>query len=262
MTAGSGPIGNLCNALGGLDQMVGIDALKRIATKSTANGVRWPAIYGFLKAKTLGPGQASFLVSRATADSDSGVRVSCVRVLQQLHQTNETIATALEPLLVDPNPDVRLALCAYLTDWSDPKSIPMWRALLKDNSSVVRAAACEGLGHFMVDDAVPELLERLADSNEDVRKKAKDVLERIRFYNEEKKRWQDWKRAGGLDPAEGIQRLAAMLDDNDAAVRVAAIQSLGSMKAKEALPKLVDLMKKASGAEREELSKAIAKISQ
>ena len=95
-----------------------------------------------------------------------------------------------------------------------------------------------------------------------MRAKAKDVLERIRFYNEEKKRWQDWKRAGGQDPAEGIQRLVKMLDDNDAVVRVAAIQSLASMKADESLPKLVDMMTKASAGEREAIAKAIAKINE
>jgi HEAT repeat protein len=252
----------LCSAMAKLDKQGGVEALEKVAVSSRVTRVRVAAILALGNLNNPPESVIQFLVSRSSADTEPDAREACFSALQSLQHYDETTFKALEGSVRDPNNIVRLRFADYLMHWSDPKSIALWRELVKDSDVGVRIRACEGLGHFMVDDAVPELLELLADPIADVRAKAKDVLERIRFYNEEKKRWQDWKRAGGQDPAEGIQRLVIMIYDNDPAVRLAAIQSLGSMKAKEALPKLVDLLKKASGSEREEIARAIAKISQ
>ena len=103
---------------------------------------------------------------------------------------------------------------------------------------------------------VPALIECLKDSRSDVRKKAKEILDRMREYEDQKRAWEAYL---GEEGAKGKSNSTAtalieMLKNEDPEVRLYAIKSLGKLGDPNTLPILVELV--ASGSEDE---KAAAK---
>ncbi|HKE01624.1 MAG TPA: HEAT repeat domain-containing protein [Planctomycetota bacterium] len=141
--------------------------------------------------------------------------------------------------------------------------MPIAKSLLRDGDPEVRIAAIGALATLLSKDAVPDLIAALTDERETVRAAAKSALETIRFYFEEKQRWDDWQSGRGENPAEGRRKLLDALDDSSEAVRVAAIDSLGTLKATDALPRLLEILKSGrTSADREAAGRAIARINQ
>jgi HEAT repeat protein len=255
-------VGAIARAVAAIHSQGGMAELKKWLRESTDSRVREATIEALGGVPT--PEAGDVLVAEGLEGSKNGdTKYNAVNSLQVGRHYSQKAVDAVGKLLKSESSALRSAACIYFANWKQRESIPYLRAFLKDPDPNNRGVACEAIGLFMSEDPVPDLLELLADSNEVVRKSAKDVLERIRFYNEEKRRWQDWKARGGESQAEGIAKLFAMLDDKDSAVRLAAIDSLGSMKAKEALPRLVERLKAASpGPERDALQKSISKINE
>jgi HEAT repeat protein len=247
--------------MAGLADPLGAELLTRLATAGPSSTVRAAAFKAMGKSKS--PSLTAVLVEKGLTDETDYARRMAVKSLAERRNYDDATVQRVAALGADDKGWSKDQVLDYFVVWNDLKALPYLRSFLKDPNPNNRVAACKALGLYMSEDPVPDLLELLADPKESVRVAAKDVLERIRFYNEEKRRWQDWKRAGGDTPAEGLRKLLTALDDKDAEVRIAAIESLGTMKAREALPTLVERLKSTpAGAEREALTKAIAKINQ
>jgi HEAT repeat protein len=202
-----------------------------------------------------------FLLEKALPSPGVAYRASAIFKLAENRAFTPDVVGRVTEASKDPAYRVRLAVLDYLRAWNNPGAVLPALGLLKDSDENVRRAACSTLGMLLAKESAPELLKALADDSEKVRNEAKQALERIRFYHEEKKRWEDWYAGRGTDPGEGVRKLLELLDDSDEPVRMSAIESLGTMKAKEALPRLVELVKLgASKAEREAAAKAVERI--
>lgn len=202
-----------------------------------------------------------FLVGKALVLPRPGSRAKAIAKLASNRAFGPDVVRKVLEAAKDPASEVRVAVLEFLRAWNNPEAVVPALGLLRDSDEVVRRWACTTLGMLLGKEAAPELLKALADESEAVRNEAKQALERIRYYHEEKKRWEDWFKGRGTDPGEGIRKLLELLDDPDEPIRVSAIESLGTMKAKEALPRLVETIKKgASKAEREAAAKAVERI--
>jgi len=98
----------------------------------------------------------------------------------------------------------------------------------------------KAMGRTLDDRVIPVLLEALSDPDDLVASAADAALKRIRTVREQRQAFEVWQLAGG-----GLSPVAALLKklrSPKTEVRVAAIQSLGTLGAKEALPFLVDLL--------------------
>ncbi|MCA9002216.1 MAG: HEAT repeat domain-containing protein, partial [Planctomycetes bacterium] len=123
-----------------------------------------------------------------------------------------------------------------------PKAPAEWIApLLEDPVHEIRRNACRALGQRLDADAVPALLEVLGDQDEEVRTAAREALQQIRFYHDEKARWERFFLGQELSTVGAAQRLLQQaLPDQPVEQRVLAIRSLGMLAAPEALPFLID----------------------
>ncbi len=245
--------------IAGLPTSVAFPALTRIFEAAQNDEVRSAVILGL-------PSRdpeiwTPFLLEKALPSPRPADRANAIRKLAWNRAFPPEVVGRVTATAEDPAPSVRLTLLDYLRAWNSPEAVPTALALLKDSEPDVREGACSTLGMILSKEAAPELLKALADERESVRKEAKQALERIRFYHEEKKRWEEWYKGRGTDPGEGIRKLLEMLDDPNEPIRLSAIESLGTMKAKEALPRLVETIKKgASKAEREAAAKSVERI--
>jgi len=188
-------------------------------------------------------GATRFLVDKGFGDPSAEVRASTIYALSTRGAFEPQVTEAVRKLASDPDGSVRQGVATYCARWNAPEAVPVARGLMGDPEWSVRLSAVKALGSLLSQDAVADLIEALADENQLVRDAAKEALERIRFYHEEKKRWDDWYAGRGADPGEGVRKLLEALDDPSLEVRCAAIESLGTMRAKEALPRLVALLK-------------------
>lgn len=188
------------------------------------------------------------------------------KVIDHLAENRIFTENVTKPVLAraaNASANCRVAITEFCAAWNSPEAVPTVRQLLKDKNSAVRQGAARALGRLLAEDAAPDLIQALADDNNEVRKEAKAALEQIKLYHTEKRDWEAWYKKRGADPTDATQKLLDMLKDPAEDVRIAAIESLATMKAKEALPVLVEKLKKtAAGAEREAVAKAIAKINQ
>lgn len=233
--------------------------LEGIARSSSVEAVRIECVRGLAAAK--GDEGIEFLGSVAVNDPSVGVRQAALDGLRERRAFDDRTVERVAALLDDP--DLAVHVAHYFASAKDAKVVPYLRRLLKSPSADARSIACRGLDVTLSEDLVPDLLELLADPEEGNRKRARELLERIRFYHNEKRLWDEWSRTKGDPRGGGIPKLLTALEDPDPAVRIAAVESLGTLKAKEALPALVDRMRAtAPGAERDAFARAIAKINE
>jgi len=102
------------------------------------------------------------------------------------------------------------------------------------------------------------LLEALGDPDQDVAGVARKGLERLREVREQREYWEAWEATGSsLSP---VVALLQKLKSDNRAVRLAAIRSLGTMGAEEALPFLVDLLEDDDADVRAAAAAALEKI--
>ncbi|MGH7150377.1 MAG: HEAT repeat domain-containing protein [Planctomycetota bacterium] len=238
---------------------VAIPAMARIFKEAPSPGVRKAVVLNV-------PGRGgvewtSFLLETVLASSDAELRRAGIGRLAEIRAFAPEVVARITAAADDADVGIRLAVLGYVKAWNSPEAAPVARRLLKDPNPDVRRFACQVVGSLVSQEAVPDLLAALLDENMEVRSAAKSALDQIRFYHDEKKRWEDWHRGRGTDPGEGIRKLLEMLDDPAESIRLAAIESLGTMKAKEALPRLVEAIQKgASKTEREAAAKAVERI--
>ncbi|MBI3817681.1 MAG: HEAT repeat domain-containing protein [Planctomycetes bacterium] len=221
-----------------------------------------PTIIGNIS-ETAGAEGIQFLRINGLAAEEENDRSWAVSRLNQLRAFGPDVVKSVTALANDKNRDVRVSVAEYCKAWNSPQAVPVAQKLMKDADNNVRRAAASALGRLLAEEAAPDLIQGLADDDDGVRGAAKEALEQIKLYHSEKVSWEDWYKKRGLDPGDGVKKLIDMMEDPAMDVRIAAIESLASMKIKEVLPMLVEKLKKApSGAERESIAKAIAKLNQ
>ncbi len=113
--------------------------------------------------------------------------------------------------------------------------------LLSNPDSGIRSKTCDVLAQRLDAKAVPALLRVLGDSSGEVRTAAKDALQQIRFFHDEKARWQRFFQGQEVSTVGAAQMLLAQASkDQPLVTRVLAIQSLGTLAAPETLPFLIE----------------------
>ncbi|MFN0206152.1 MAG: HEAT repeat domain-containing protein [Planctomycetota bacterium] len=241
------------------DANIGIPILKQIW--SEVPEYRYEVIASIPSA--WGDAGSEFLLSNGFGEGPPDLRESTIQILgRNAIFTNVAIDKVTE-CWTDANPNVRRAVIDYLSDWNQPAGVTTVRKLLNDKSAEVRKVAAVAIGRLLSADAAAELVPLLGDANDRVREAASNALKQIREYHEQKQTWENWYKNRGTSAADGLRKLFDMMEDNDPVVRIAAFESLGTLKAKDALPVLVEKLKNtAAGAERDAIAKAISKINQ
>ena len=135
-----------------------------------------------------------------------------------------------------------------------PAMIAAWRL----PGVQVRAELIAALGATLDERVVPALLEALADRDELVAETAAVALDRLKRLREERQAWEAWQRFGMAQSPTAA--LLGKLGSDKAEVRLAAIASLGTLQAAEALPFLIELLEDDDPATAEAARKALAKI--
>ena len=179
-----------------------------------------------------------------------------LEVVRLLLQPGKLPSRALD--LLEDAPEARRSLAAEIEPyWSDPSFVyqvvdiydntPELKAMVPQMLAAWQLDGLEGRGQILgamastLDErVVPVLLEALGDPDALVSSTAKFGLERMREVHEQREYWQAWQATGStLTPVVAlIQKLRA--DSRE--VRIAAIRSLATMQAPEALPFLVELL--------------------
>jgi len=106
------------------------------------------------------------------------------------------------------------------------------------------------------------MVEALRDSSKLVREVAKDALNTLREYEEQKRAWESFRKDGdkGGAPKSAAIALIEMLKHDELEVRIAAIKSLGKVADPSTLPILVKLVADGSPEERAAAQAAIDSI--
>jgi HEAT repeat protein len=221
-----------------------------------------PAMIDWMSAKW-GDERFRLLIELGLADPADDVRGRAIGVLQENRYFEPAAISKVTEAALDTSSGVRSAVLQYLASWNDPRAVPTVQKMLKDESAEVRRAGARAIGRLLSADAAPDLLPLLGDPDDTVRKAASDSLNQIRAYHEQKDIWENWYKTRGMNPQDGVRRLLEMMDDQNADVRAAAIESLATLKAKDVLPTLVERLKKLpAGSERDAVARAIAKLNQ
>lgn len=212
--------------------------------------------------KMSGDRARDFLVSHGlAADAPSYVRTVAVHLLGKRNDYDSTTTAAVVRFVNDADEAMQSAIAKYCGRWKSPEAIQILRTILNSTFAGARKAAVNSMGALLSADATPDLIERLADDDNDVRVAAKFALEQIRLYRTEKANWENWNKTRGVNETEAAQKLIESLDDPAVDVRIAAIESISILRAKAALPFLVEKLKKTTaGPEREAISNAISKM--
>jgi HEAT repeat protein len=107
----------------------------------------------------------------------------------------------------------------------------------------VQTGALNALTRYF-DDRAADLILKVAGSTASatLRDACFKALETIRKYQEEKGRWKD-ERSSGEAWTKSVADLVALLDDPDATVRVQALRGLGTLGAKQEMPRVVRMLK-------------------
>ncbi|MEZ6003697.1 MAG: hypothetical protein R3F33_05885 [Planctomycetota bacterium] len=128
-------------------------------------------------------------------------------------------------------------------------------------SPSIRAACMRSLGTFLDVEAVPTILKGLGDSDNHVQTEARAALDKIRFYHDEKQRWQRFFEGQGLDAQNAAEALVRQAQAGQPkAQRLLAIRSLGKLADPQALPFLIEWNKESDGEITGACQKAIESI--
>ncbi len=122
--------------------------------------------------------------------------------------------------------------------------IPVLGEILRANrSSGTKFVVIPALAAFLNEDAARELAEGLGSvSIGEERKRIQEALATIRNYQEEVTYWASG-RSATPERGEAIKELLGMLEDEDPAVRAAAVRALGSFDIPEFLPRIIKMLK-------------------
>ncbi|MFO1076294.1 MAG: hypothetical protein U1E73_01045 [Planctomycetota bacterium] len=133
--------------------------------------------------------------------------------------------------------------------------------LLRDASADVRSSAALAAGDLVDVEAVPALIELLRDAEAVVRVRAKDALEKIRFYADQQAHWDRIVKGLDATPASAAEKLLLQAKPDQAREqRLLALQSLGVLGVPEALPFLIEWTHDADAAIQQAAKDAITQI--
>ena len=114
---------------------------------------------------------------------------------------------------------------------------------IPEHHSTTRMNAIQRFGRELFEPAVPILGDALRDTNESVRKVARDAFAAFKAHREALEEYEAWMRATGAQ-RESIQQLVALLESGDREVLLGAVRALGAIRARTALPQLVRLLER------------------
>jgi HEAT repeat protein len=132
----------------------------------------------------------------------------------------------VEKALTDQSSAVRLTAVESLEKIGDPKSVPALLRALHDEYAPVTLGAIRVIGILGDDSAVPALLDLLGKGGKDVRASICLYLGRLRLEQ----------------PAAVGDALLPLIDDPDPRIRSGAIGSLGAIREKRAVPRLLQVI--------------------
>jgi HEAT repeat protein len=137
---------------------------------------------------------------------------------------------AVEKALGDESPQVRYGALESLEKMADPQSVPALLRVLHDSDSNVVNLAIRVIASVGDDSVVPALVDLLKNGTNEVRATVGIYIRKLRL-----------KQPGVVGDA-----LLPLIDDPDVRVRTAAIISLGAIREKSAVPRLVKLIEEES----------------
>jgi HEAT repeat protein len=151
--------------------------------------------------------------------------------------------------LKDKDRDVRLGIIEALSVIRDQRAVPPLIELLNDTSSEVRWETAIALGEIGGPDVTSPLKNALRDPDKYVRYGAASALAKIGWNpvtDEEKAFYsvgmQEWPGVKDCGPA-AISALSLVLQDQDSSVRIQAIEILGLIGDKKAIPALMQSLR-------------------
>jgi HEAT repeat protein len=183
---------------------------------------------------------------RALRYNDFEVQTSAAQALGSLG--NEGI-NRLILALKDKDRDVRLGIIEALSGIRDQRAVPPLIELLNDTSSEVRWETTIALGEIGGPDVISPLKNALRDPDKYVRYGAASALLKTGWnpVSDEERAFyyvgmQEWQRVKDCGPA-AISALSLVLQDPDSSVRIEAIEVLGLIGDKKAIPALMQSLR-------------------
>ncbi len=183
---------------------------------------------------------------RALRYNDFEVQTSAAQALGSLG--NEGINTLILALK-DKDRDVRLGIIEALSGIRDQRAVPPLIELLNDTSSEVRWETAIALGEIGGPEVISPLKNALRDPDKYVRYGAASALSKTGWnpVSDEEKAFfyvgmQEWQKVKDCGPA-AIGALSLVLHDQDSSVRIEAIEVLGLIGDKKAIPALMQSLR-------------------
>ena len=183
---------------------------------------------------------------RALRYNDFEVQTSAAQALGSLG--NEGI-NRLILALKDKDRDVRLGIIEALSGIRDQRAVPPLIELLNDTSSEVRWETTIALGEIGGPDVISPLKNALRDPDKYVRYGAASALLKTGWnpVSDEERAFyyvgmQEWQKVKDCGPA-AISALSLVLQDQDSSVRIEAIEVLGLIGDKKAIPALMQSLR-------------------
>ncbi len=172
-------------------------------------------------------------------DSDTHVVRYAIDYINDMH--DESVVGVVQPLLSHESALVRKRAFAAVVSL-DPKRRVDYALQMKDDTlESNRKKVCEIALDTLDRRLVPVMIDYLRSW--ETRKSAKDALDAIRYYHDEKTRWERVLRGAGLGANNAAEALVNQaLDKKDKKIRLVAIRSLGTLGVAETLPILIKLM--------------------
>jgi hypothetical protein len=183
---------------------------------------------------------------RALRYNDFEVQTSAAQALGSLgHEGINRLILALK----DKDRDVRLGIIEALSGIRDPRAVPPLIELLNDTSSEVRWETTIALGEIGGPDVISPLKNALRDPDKYVRYGAASALLKTGWnpVSDEERAFyyvgmQEWQKVKDCGPA-AISALSLVLQDQDSSVRIEAIEVLGLIGDKKAIPALMQSLR-------------------
>ncbi len=200
--------------------------------------------------------RASRSLATALEDSDAAVRRAAVTGLSQI-PAGDVLPKLRARVSIETDLEVKRAIVAALGDQKDAEAMPLLAEILRGNDGPMLTAAltaAEKIGNDPAKKAITEFLSR-ADLSAGELARACDVAGTLKMtvaaatlashlrHNDSGVRVAAAKALGKIAPSNLGDTLVAVLSDTNADVKREAIKALGAMKAKNAIPALMERSK-------------------
>jgi HEAT repeat protein len=159
--------------------------------------------------------------------------------------------------------DLRGETYSSFADWQRgddvlPTVLELYSSL-PASASAARAVAIKRFGTNLYEPAIDLLGEALRDSDLSVREAAQAAFQRFREHREALEEYEAWRQASD-DARETVAELVKLLASDNKDVVRGAVEALGAVKARTALPQLVALLGRDDAELKAAVTKAIAAI--